>query len=261
MIKKYDQEVRLKMEQKTEKIINWIKEKVNEARAKGIVIGLSGGIDSSIVAVLCKKAFPNNIQGVIIPCGSNPLDRKHAEMVAEKYSIPYEVVDLQDVFKTKVRLLEKEEYNPEKHRGLAIANIKPRLRMTTLYYFANKFNYLVAGTDNKSEEKIGYFTKYGDGGVDILPIVDLYKREVRELAKHLGIPEEIINKKPSAGLWEGQTDEEEMEISYEELDEILDGLDKNKILSGVEPEKIEKVRKMVACSEHKRKMPPGCILN
>ena len=104
---------------------------------------------------------------------------------------------------------------------MALANIKPRLRMTTLYYYASLNNYLVIGTDNWSELKVGYFTKYGDGGVDLAPLGRLVKSEVRKLAKHFGIPEKIINKKPSAGLWEGQTDENEMGVSYEELDHYI----------------------------------------
>lgn len=244
-----------------EKIIIWIKEAVNKANAKGIVVGLSGGIDSSVTAALCKKAFPDNVQGVIMPCKSNPTDMEHAKLIAEKLDIPFEVIELEDSFKAMFKTVGKEEYDETKHDGLAVANIKPRLRMIVLYYFASKLGYLVVGTDNKSEEMIGYFTKYGDGGVDILPIVDLYKRDVRELAKHLGIPEEIIDKKPSAGLWDGQTDEDEMGLSYDELDEILDRLDKGKDLSDIEKEKVEKVRKMIAISEHKRCMPPGCKLN
>jgi len=249
------------MKDKAEKIVNWIKKVTDEANAKGIVIGLSGGIDSAVTAALCKKAFPNDVKGVIMPCISNPDDEKYAKIIAEKLDIPFEVVDLEDSFKGFFKLVSKEDYDKEKHKGLATANIKPRLRMTVLYYFASKLNYLVVGTDNKSEEMIGYFTKYGDGGVDILPIVELYKRDVKEMARHLGIPEEIITKKPSAGLWDGQTDEDEMGISYEELDEILSRIEEGKDLNDIEEGKVEKVKKMIRISEHKRKMPPGCELN
>ncbi|MHC1587128.1 MAG: NAD(+) synthase, partial [Candidatus Syntropharchaeia archaeon] len=144
--------------------------------------------------------------------------------------------------------LEGREYAGE--RDLASANVKPRLRMTTLYYFANKMNYLVAGTGNKSELSIGYFTKYGDGGVDILPIGHLLKTEVRELAKKLGIPEKIIKKIPSAGLWEGQTDEGEIGMSYESLDRILSSI--NSIKEGKE---VERVKEMIKKAKHKRKPP------
>src|SRR3989338_11620983 len=243
-----------------EKIINWIKEEVNKAGAKGVIIGLSGGIDSSCVAVLCKKAFPENILGIIMPCISNPKDMEDANLVAEKFNIPTKIVDLEESFKSIFNSLENKEYRKESDGGVSIANIKPRLRMITLYYFANKLNYLVAGTDNKTEEMIGYFTKYGDGGVDMLPIVSLYKKDVKRLAKKLEIPDEIITKKPSAVLWEGQTDEGEIGISYEEIDEILEKIKNNEDLFSHEEEKVNKIKKMIKTSEHKRKVPPGCEL-
>lgn len=250
----------MKMEEKVEKIKSWIQEKVKEANSEGIIVGLSGGIDSACVAVLSKKAFPNNVKGIIMPCFSNPQDREHAELLAKKFDIPYEVVDLEGSFKTLVKASEKEEYQKDKHQGLHFANVKPRLRMTTLYYFANKLNYLVAGTDNKTESMLGYFTKYGDGGVDILPISSLFKRDVRELAKHLEVPEEIITKKPSAGLWEGQTDEDEMGLSYEEVDDILEKIEKSECLTHINEEKLTKVKKMITATEHKRNLPPACEL-
>ncbi|MFN3966799.1 MAG: NAD(+) synthase, partial [Endomicrobiia bacterium] len=132
---------------------------------------------------------------------------------------------------------------------IARGNLKPRLRMLVLYYFANKLNYLVAGTGNKSEIMMGYFTKYGDGGVDILPIGDLLKKDVIQLARKLEIPERIINKKPSAGLWPGQTDEEEMGITYKKLDKILESKSKN-----------SKIENIIKKTEHKRKPPEICKL-
>lgn len=248
------------MDKTTEKIVTWIRETVNKSGAKGVIIGLSGGIDSACVAALCKKAFPTAIKGVIMPCFSNHLDREHAEITAKTLDIPCEIVDLEESFKVLFRAAEKKEYDKEKHKELAVANIKPRLRMTTLYYFANKLNYLVVGTDNKTESMLGYFTKYGDGGVDILPISSLYKRDIRKLAKYLGVHEEIINKKPSAGLWEGQTDEEEMGLSYDEADDILYRIENNECLSHIKEEKLERIRKMMSASEHKRNLPPGCRL-
>ncbi|MBT4804658.1 NAD+ synthase [Candidatus Woesearchaeota archaeon] len=246
------------MENKIEKIVVWIQEKVKEAKADGVIVGLSGGIDSSCVAALCKKAFPENVQGVIMPCLSNPLDKEHAESIAKHFEIPYKIVDLEESFKNVFKVSEGEEYDKDKHKGLATANIKPRLRMTTLYYFANKLNYLVVGTDNKTESMIGYFTKHGDGGVDILPISSLFKREVRKLAAALEISEEIITKKPSAGLWEGQTDEDEMGLSYEEVDDILSKIEDNECVSHIDQEKLEKVKRMMSTSEHKRNLPPAC---
>jgi NAD+ synthase len=249
------------MQKIEDKIVDWIRQQVNDAGCKGVVVGLSGGIDSAVVGVLAKKAFPSNTQGVILPCMSNPNDRAHAELVAKKFNIPLEVIDLEPAFKTLFKSITNQEHDKKTHSGLAVANLKPRMRMVALYYFANKLNYLVAGTDNKSEEMIGYFTKYGDGGVDILPIVDLYKKDIRKLAKHLGVPNEIIGKAPSAGLWDGQTDEGEMGVSYDELDEILERIEQGKDLKGLDAEKVKKVKRMMAISEHKRHMPPSCLLN
>src|SRR3989344_2499849 len=145
-----------------EKIINWIKEEVNKAGAKGVIIGLSGGIDSSCVAVLCKKAFPENILGIIMPCISNPKDMEDANLVAEKFNIPTKIVDLEESFKSIFNSLENKEYRKESDGGVSIANIKPRLRMITLYYFANKLNYLVAETDKKTEKMIVYLFQQQD---------------------------------------------------------------------------------------------------
>src|SRR5512139_1370439 len=157
------------------KISAWITTKVKEAGAKGVVVGLSGGIDSSLVAVLSKRAVGDNLLGLIMPCHSIPTDIEHAELLAEKFSIRTQRVDLAPVNDLVVKVL------PEGNR-MARANLRPRLRMMTLYYFANNLGYLVAGTDNKTESFTGYFTKYGDGGVDILPISHLLKRQVRTMA-------------------------------------------------------------------------------
>ncbi|MFP4016786.1 MAG: NAD(+) synthase, partial [Halanaerobiales bacterium] len=202
-----------------EVLVDWIKEKVESAGAKGVVFGLSGGLDSAVTSVLCQKAFGDSILGIIMPCYSNEADEVDAKIVAEKFDINYIIRDLGSVFD---EFLMVTEGNLERAPGdLALANIKPRLRMTTLYYYAAKNNYLVVGTDNWSELKVGYFTKYGDGGIDIAPLGRLVKSEVRELALHLGIPEKIITKTPSAGLWIDQTDEQEMGFSYAVLDRYI----------------------------------------
>ena len=229
------------------RIAGWIKQKVEEAGAKGAVVGLSGGLDSSVVAVLAREALGDNVLGVIMPCHSKGEDEEHARTIAEKFGIKTEHVDLGPVFD---RL--KESLPPAE--GLAAANIKPRLRMTTLYFFANLHNYIVLGTDNKVELSVGYFTKYGDGGVDLLPIASLYKNEVRELGRLLGVPADIIAKSPSAGLWEDQTDEDELGITYDELDMILHAIEKNET-DGIDSGKLRKVRKMIKDSEHKRMLP------
>ena len=212
---------------------NWLTNKVNKAGADGAVVGISGGIDSAVTSVLCKKVFGEDTLGVILPCISNKEDRKDAEMLAEEFDINYKIKDLSDLYQNFVMTLKDSDNEGDSSSSdsdqMALANIKPRLRMITLYYYAAKNNYLVIGTDNWSELKVGYFTKYGDGGVDLAPLGRLVKTEVRDLAKHLGIPEKIINKKPSAGLWQGQTDENELGVSYQELDHyILTGeADKN----------------------------------
>jgi len=144
-------------------------------------------------------------------------------------------------------VLPASEFDPAT-RKLAEANVKPRLRMLTLYYLANRLGSLVVGTGNRSEISVGYFTKYGDGGVDILPLGNLVKSQVRELASHLGIPNEIIEKPPSAGLWEGQTDETEMELTYEELDRYLTNGEAREAVR-------EKVDAMMTESAHKRATP------
>ena len=198
-------------------IIKWLQEQVEEAGCKGLVLGLSGGIDSAVVAALAKRAFPNDSLGIIMPCHSQGKDEEHGRLVAEALDLEISKVDLSKTFDTLLDAVEN-----DKSHQLAVSNIKPRLRMTTLYYYAQKNKYLVAGTGNKSEFTLGYFTKHGDSGVDILPIVDFVKDEVRELARYLNIPGIIITKPPSAGLWEGQTDEEEMGMSYKDLDNYME---------------------------------------
>ncbi|MCG0275900.1 MAG: NAD(+) synthase [Thermosediminibacteraceae bacterium] len=223
-------------------LVDWLKEKVEEAGARGAVFGLSGGIDSAVVGVLCKKAFNENCLGLILPCYSNPRDEEDAVKVAEKFKIPYKKIVLNSVFDEFITILDKSD------NKMIVANIKPRLRMITLYYYAALNNYLVVGTGNKSELTVGYFTKYGDGGVDLLPLGNLVKKQVRDLALYLEIPREIIEKAPTAGLWEGQTDEGEMGLTYEELDEY--------ILTGIaRPEIEEKIKSMNRKSEHKRRLP------
>jgi NAD+ synthase len=183
-----------------------------------------------------------------MPCHSDQADLDDAQLVAQKYAIPTVTVVLDKVFDSVLEALPDREYDPATQR-LAEANLKPRLRMSTLYYFANRLHYLVVGSCNKSEIAIGYSTKYGDGGMDILPLGNLLKSQVRELASYLGIPNRIIAKAPSAGLWEGQTDEGEMGLSYEELDRYL--------ASGQATEEVRrKVDALARATTHKRATPP-----
>ncbi|ADL13737.1 NAD(+) synthase [Acetohalobium arabaticum] len=230
----------------SEKLSQWIKEQILEAGCKGAVVGLSGGIDSAVTAVLCKQAFPDSTLGLIMPCYSSPEDSEDAELVADKFGIEVETVDLNQTFDILYAELEDDDRAED---NMAVANIKPRLRMTVLYYYAANLNRLVVGTDNRSELEVGYFTKHGDGGVDIAPLGNLVKTEVRQLAKYLEIPERIITKPPTAGLWSDQTDEAELGITYEELDRY--------ILTGeAEPEVKERIENLVAQNEHKLGYPP-----
>ena len=235
------------MGQLANKLTDWIKERVLEAKKTGTVVGLSGGIDSAVVAVLCKRAFPDTTLAAILPCYSNKMDVIHAYKVAQKFDIRTELINLETVYDSIIKLLPQEEQYHSNDK-LAQANIKPRLRMTTLYYLAAQLDYLVIGTGNRSEIAIGYSTKYGDGGVDILPLGNLVKRQVKELAAYLEIPREVINKPPSAGLWEGQTDEGEMGLTYNELDRYL--------TTGEADDTVKRrIESMIAGSAHKRAMP------
>jgi len=231
-----------------DKLVSWVRDEVTTRGCLGAVVGMSGGIDSAVVAVLCQRAFPHNTLGVMMPCYSIPEDKAHAQLVAEKFAIRTVEVVLDDIYSALLKVLP--DFQAEAScKQLAQANLKPRLRMITLYYIANQLKYIVAGSSNRSEVAIGYFTKYGDGGVDIMPLAGLVKGQVGELARYLGIPAPIIDKPPSAGLWAGQTDEAEMGLSYEALDGF--------ILSGKAQEDVrKKIETMMASSAHKRSMPP-----
>ncbi|RJQ24966.1 MAG: NAD(+) synthase [Peptococcaceae bacterium] len=235
------------MQEKINNLTRWLGVQVAEAKAEGLVVGLSGGIDSAVTIALCKRVCPDSTIGVIMPCHSDPRDAKDAQLVADFFGVSVEVVVLDDVFDLLLRRLTGETCEPTV-KDLSIANIKPRLRMTTLYFFAARRKSLVVGTGNKSELTVGYFTKYGDGGVDLLPIGNLVKTEVREMARCLGVPQRIIDKSPSAGLWLGHDDEVEMGVTYEELDRC--------IMTGecsLEAKKI--IEELAKRSEHKKIMP------
>jgi len=237
----------LSVEELAKKLVSWTSETVSAAGCTGVVVGVSGGLDSSVAAVLCQRAFPEATLGVIMPCHSDKIDTEHAKLVVGKFHIPVEIVVLDEVFDTLVKVLPGRDCSVATKR-LAEGNIKPRLRMLTLYYFANCLNYLVIGAGNRSELSVGYFTKYGDGGVDLLPLGNLVKTQVRDLAMYLDIPQEIIDKPPSAGLWTGQTDEAELGLTYSELDHYL-------IVGEAEEKVKEKIDFMINRCSHKR-WPP-----
>lgn len=215
------------MEKTVEKVVQWLQQEAEQARAKGLLVGVSGGLDSAVVAYLIKRAFPQHSLGVIMPLKSNPADVHHAQKVVDGCNINHLTIDLTKTHDSLYSHIQsKVEHmgnNTLKDNRLANANLRARLRMSTLYTIAAHYNYLVVGTDNASEWYTGYFTKYGDGGVDILPIVSFTKGEVREMAEFLGVPNDVIYKEPSADLWDGQTDEEEMGTSYDKIDAYLKG--------------------------------------
>ena len=234
-------------EQLAGKLVSWIKDQVLFAGCKGVLVGMSGGVDSSVLAVLCHRAFPQSMLGALMPCHSSREDMEHAQAVAGQFSIPTKMVVLEPVFDILLKMVPGKSIDPAASR-IAEANLKARLRMLTLYYFANQLGYMVAGTSNRSELAIGYFTKYGDGGVDIIPLGNLVKGQVRELVGFLGIPQLIIDKPASAGLWPGQTDEGDLGFSYEELDRYLVAGEASGELRG-------KIESMIAGCAHKRQLP------
>lgn len=246
------------MEKTVNKIVEWLREQVKITGVKGLLVGVSGGLDSAVVANLIQRAIPDHSLGVIMPLKSNPQDMEAAENIIEKCGIHHITVDLTEthrVLYTQIQeQLKSKNERQEQTDQLADANLRARLRMSTLYTLATNYNYLVVGTDNASEWFTGYFTKYGDGGVDILPIVSFTKHEVREMARYLGVPNEVIVKQPSADLWAGQTDEEEMGTTYEKIDAYLKG----KEIPETDRMIIEQMHQS---TEHKRKVVKQYILD
>jgi len=243
----------------------WLERQLGASGARGFVFGLSGGIDSAVVARLCQLASPRAVAGVIMPCHSDPADEADARLVADHFDIPVIRVDLAPAYDQLTRTLAaaiqavpNEQLPDAAHAStdpkakLPLANVKPRLRMASLYYVANTLNYMVAGTGNRSELSIGYFTKYGDGGVDLLPIGNLLKSEVRATARALGVPASVIEKAPSAGLWLGQTDEAEMGFTYAELENYL-----TQGPQAVAPALAMRIERLIRASEHKRSLAPA----
>ncbi len=226
--------------------IEFIRNTVKSAGANGIIYGNSGGKDCTLVGILCKMACENTV-GIIMPCGSTQnytSDKNDAEVAAKQYDIETRIVDLSAVKDELMNnITEKTKLN-----NPAIANIAPRLRMTTLYTIAAAENRIVAGTGNKSERYMGYFTKWGDGACDFNPISDLTVTEIYEFLRFLKAPASVIEKAPSAGLFDGQTDEKEMGVTYAAIDEFLFNGNANEKDKAI----IERFHKT---SEHKRKMP------
>jgi NAD+ synthase len=248
---------------KKNKIVKWLNKYVHDNKSDGFIIGVSGGVDSALTSTLCcltgKKVFVLNMP---IYQEKNQLSRakKHMDWLCNKFSnVCQDTVDLTETFDKFSSLCSD-------FSELSLANTRSRLRMSTLYAFANTKNLLVAGTGNKIEDYgIGFFTKYGDGGVDLSPIADLMKSEVREMSKHLGILEEIVNAIPTDGLWkDGRSDEEQIGASYEELEWALKYYDKNgDYFNDLQERQIEILKiyiKRHNNNKHKLKMPPICYL-
>jgi len=209
------------------KIAAWIQERVSNANRKGVVLGMSGGIDCSVVARLCQIA-EIDIHLVMLPYGDDMKNSKsfiHAMELINKFDFSYHVYNIQPAVDALTIVDEKITGNTNAaNKELSQANIRPRVRMTYLYQFAQLDSRFVAGTGNMAERTVGYFTKWGDGACDFNPLAMLTKQEVYILARHLGVPDSIVNKKPSAGLWEGQTDEDELGMTYAQIDSyILNG--------------------------------------
>lgn len=223
-------------------LVSWIQEEVKKANMKGVIIGISGGVDSAVVAALAKAAFPKTSLGLIMPTKKIDHHYKDAKNVAKNLKIKTQIINLSKAFET-IKETTKLKNN------LAIANIQPRLRMTTLYAFAQEHRLLVLGTDNAAEWLLGYFTKYGDGGVDLLPLIHLKKHEVKKMAELLNLPTNIYQKAPTADLWENQTDEKELGFTYDYVDQYL----ANKDIPEDIKTKIEHQNKITA---HKRQSLP-----
>ena len=223
--------------------VQFIRSVLADSGAEGIVYGNSGGKDSALTGILCKAACENTT-GIILPCTAKrnyTQDAADARTVAEAYGIEIRTVDLTPVKEAEIRALQ--EVTPLNEA--ALSNMAPRLRMLTLYAVAAAENRLVAGTGNRSEAYVGYFTKWGDGAYDFNVISDLTVREIYEILRYLGAPNEIIEKAPSAGLYEGQTDEQEMGIKYSEIDDYL-------LLGKGDEKTIEIIKKRIKNTEHKR---------
>lgn len=239
------------------KIAEFIKEMVKKTNAKGVVLGMSGGIDCSLVTALCSKAKVNTLL-VMMPYGDSMKstgDKNDSLELIKKFDVPYTEVNITSTVDALEKTM-KEAATTNKGEeiefvSLALSNIRPRVRMTTLYSIGQSMGYLVGGTGNLSERTVGYSTKWGDGGHDFNPIGNLTKTEVRILAKHLGVPDAIINKAPSAGLWAGQTDEDEMGVKYSEIDDYILTGGKN-----ISKEKFEMIKGKEIRNKHKLEMPP-----
>ncbi|GAB3041247.1 NAD+ synthase [Natronobiforma cellulositropha] len=242
-------------------ITGFIRERADAAGADGAVLGLSGGIDSTLTAYLAVEALgADQVHGLVLPARvSSDEHMSDAERVARDLEISSDVIEVEPVVDALLAAYPDAEGDP-----VAVGNARARTRAVLNYLVANHENRLVVGTGNRSEAMVGYFTKYGDGAVDCHPIGNLYKGQVRQLAGHLGVPEDLVSKTPTAELWADQTDEDELGIDYDTLDFVL-ALSVDGPLSvaatartlSVDPETVTMVHDLAAASEHKRHVPPA----
>lgn len=230
-------------------LVQWLEQQRLEYGAKGYVVGISGGIDSAVVAhLLTRTGSP--VQGILLPSETTSTqDIQDAYAVAASAGCPLLEVPINAVYQSFMQSMQS-LFNREAERQNVIAgNLQARLRMTALYAYAQSHQAIVVGTDNAAEWLTGYFTKFGDGGVDIAPLLQLRKEQVYELARLLNVPQSVLNKSPSAGLWQGQTDEGEMGVSYAEIDAFLRG-------ESVSPQAQKQIDFWHNRSHHKRRLPP-----
>jgi len=239
-----------------EEIEKFLTEQIEKNNADGVILGLSGGIDSAVLAYLCKRRLKDKTLALIMPDTSitPKSETEDALKMISLTGIEYKLIDIKPIVNEYSMYLEPNE----RSKG----NLRARVRTNILYYYANTKNYLVLGSSDKSEYQIGYFTKFGDGASDITPIISLYKLQVREIAKHLGVPENIITKKSSPHLWKGHEAEEELGMHYEEIDSVLYCMfEKNQSIEEIQKNTqikkdfIEKIQQLHINSEHKR-LPP-----
>ena len=240
----------------TETIEKFVSEQIKKSHAKGVILGLSGGIDSAVLSYICKRKLKDKTLALIMPDTTitPESETKDALKIIALTGIEYKIIDINPIINEYMMNIEPNE----KSSG----NLRARVRTNILYYYANSKNYLVLGSSDKSEYMIGYFTKFGDGASDITPIISLYKLQVREIAKYLGVPENVISKKSSPHLWKEHEAEKELGVPYEKIDSILYCLldkkltiDETAKITQIDKSIIEKINQLMINSEHKRSLP------
>ncbi len=251
---------RIDTEKTTAKLVDFIREEVERSGLNGALVSVSGGIDSAVALALTVRALgPERVRALTLPERDITPDRDIADVMSlvRSLDVTCDTVEITPVMSLMREILPL--YDPEDL--VCFGNVKARVRMVLSYHYSNSLGYMVIGTSNRTEWLTGYFTKYGDGGVDLMPLADLYKNQIRQLAIHLDIPENIVEKAPSGGLWPGQTDEGELGIDYDTLDLILSGMDEEmseeEITEALKVDltTVQGVFRRVKANEHKRRLP------